>query len=260
MTIVAVCSAGGSAASSTTAVVLSAMMPAGYPTLLAECDPSGGDVAAWAQLPAAPGWSTAVSGSDRSWSAIVDNAQPLPSGLRVLAAPSRASQARTAVSEAARGFAGLLAAVPDVITIADCGRVELDTPLWATSAQLTLLLVRQSVVSAPATVPRVDRTIEALGVLRRACRQVGVVLVGGAPYRSSELAAALGVELFGVLPEDTAGAALVAGGWTVGRRASRSPLAKAAGHRGARVVEALYGRDHRPEQLWATTADEEVMS
>ena len=65
-----------------------------------------------------------MSGGDRSWAAIDDNAQQLPSGLRVMAAPARAAQAHTAVGEAARGFAGLLAAAPDVVTVADCGRVE----------------------------------------------------------------------------------------------------------------------------------------
>jgi hypothetical protein len=255
MTLVAVCAPAGSAASTTTAVVLASMLPAGYPTLLAECDPSGGDVAAWAQLPTTPGWSSAVSGGDRSWEAIGDHAQALPSGLRVMAAPARSAQAHTAVGEASRGFAGLLAAAPDVTTIADCGRVEFDAPVWAAPAQLTLLLVRQSVVSAPATVPRVDRAIEALGILRSSCRQVGVVLIGGAPYRSSEIAAALGTELFGVLPEDASGAALVAGGWTLGRRASRSPLARAAAELGERVIEAIFGRGHRPERLWAAPVE-----
>jgi hypothetical protein len=254
MTIVAVCSASGSPAATTTAVLLAAMMPAGYPTLLAECDPSGGDVAAWAQLPASPGWSTAISASDRSWIAVADNAQQLPSGMRVVVAPTRASQADTAVGEAARGFAALLASTPDVVTVADCGRVGVEPPAFAMPAALTLLLVRQSIVSAPATVPRVDRAIEALDVLRRTCRQVGVVLIGGAPYRSAEIATALGVELFGVLPEDAAGAARVAGGWTIGRRASRSPLARAAAALGARVVEAIYGREHRPERLWTAAA------
>jgi hypothetical protein len=208
MTIVAVCAASGSAAATTTATLLSAMLPEGYPTLLAECDPSGGDVAAWAQLPTSPGWSTAVSGADRSWAAVADNTQQLPSGLRLMAAPARATQAHTAVGEAAREFAGLLAAAPDVVTIADCGRVDFGAPVWT----------------------------------------------GGAPYRSSEIAGALGAELFGVLPEDASGAALVAGGWTVGKRASRSPLAKAAATLGGRVIEAIYGRDHRPDLLWTAEA------
>lgn len=252
MTVVAVCSAGGSPASTTTALLLSAMVPAGYATLLAECDPSGGDIAGWAQLPASPGWSTAVSGSDRTWSAVIGHSQQLPAGPRVLVAPARATQATTAVSEAARGFAALLGSATDVVTVADCGRVELAPPVWAVSAQLTLLLVRQSVVSAPATVPRVDRAIEAMDVLRTACRQVGVVLIGGTPYRAAEIATALGTELFAVLPEDAAGAAQVAGGWTVGKRASRGPLARAAGDLGRRVVESLYGRGHAPEQLWSS--------
>jgi len=181
VTVVAVCQAAGTSASTTTAVLLSAMLPSNSPAFVAECDPAGGDIAAWAQLPVAPGWSTAISGSDRTWSAIMDHTQELPSGLRVMTAPARPSQARAAVVEAASGFAGLLALMPEVIVLADCGRVELDAPVWARSAQLTLLLVRQATVSAEATVARVDRTIEALEVLRESCRQVGVVLVGGSP-------------------------------------------------------------------------------
>jgi hypothetical protein len=244
MTLVAVCQAGGTSASTTTSLVLAAMFPQARPVLLAECDSSGGDVAAWAQLPVAPGWSTAIAGTDRTWTAIHDHSQELPSGLRVMTAPARPSQARTAVIEAAGGFAGLLAVMPDIVTIADCGRVELDAPIWARSAQLTLLLMRQATVSAQATVARVDRTIEALEVLRNACHQVGVVLIGGSPYRAPEVASALGMELFGVLPEDSVGAGLVCGGWTVARRASRSPLARAAGPLGQRVIESVFGRGH----------------
>lgn len=247
MTIVAVCEGGGTSASTTTSMLLAAMLPRQYPAFVGECDPSGGDVAAWAQLPVAPGWSTAVSGTDRNWSAIVDHTQELPSGLRVMTAPARPSQARAAVIEAASGFSPLISTMPEAVMIADCGRVELDAPVWARAAQLTLLLLRQATVSAQATVARVDRTIEALEVLRTSCRQVGVVLIGGSPYPASEVSTVLGVELFGVLPEDAVGAGLVCGGWTVGKRAARSPLAKAAAPLGAQVIEAVYGRGHRFE-------------
>jgi hypothetical protein len=245
MTVVAVCEAGGTSASTTTSLLLAAMLPREYPAFVAECDPSGGDIAAWAQLPASPGWSSAVSGTDRNWSAIVDHTQELPSGLRVMTAPARPSQARAAVIEGASGFSALIATMPDAVMIADCGRVELDPPMWARAAQLTLLILRQATVSAQSTVARVDRTIEALEVLRSSCRQVGVVLIGGSPYPASEVSTVLGVELFGVLPEDAVGAGLVCGGWTVGKRAARSPLAKAAATLGAHVIEAVYGRGHR---------------
>lgn len=254
MTIVAVCEAGGTAASTTTSLLLAALLPRQYPAFVAECDPSGGDIAAWAQLPAAPGWSSAVSGSDRNWTAIAEHTQELPSGLRVMTSPARPSQARAAVREAATAFSALVSVMPDTVMIADCGRVELDAPVWAHASQLTLLLLRQATVSAQATVARVDRTIEALEVLRGPCRQVGVVLIGGSPYPASEVSSALGVELFGVLPEDAVGAGLVCGGWTVGRRAARSPLAKSAAPLGARVVEAIYGRGHRFEQSIVSAA------
>ena len=46
----AVCEAAGTAASTTSGVVLAASVPAGQPVVFAECDPSGGDLAAWAEL------------------------------------------------------------------------------------------------------------------------------------------------------------------------------------------------------------------
>ena len=257
MTLVAVCSAGGSAASTTTAVVLASMLPAGYPTLLAECDPTGGDVAAWAQLSSSPGWSSAVSGGDRSWDAIGDHAQQLPSGLRVMAAPPRAAQAYTAVGEAARGFAGLLAAAPDVVTVADCGRVEFDAPVWAAPAQLTLLLVRQSVVSAPATVPRgrsgdrgawrAPQHVSAGG--RRAHRWRSVPRLARSPPLSAPSCSACFPRMLPGRhwsPEDGPSASE--------RHEVRSPGPRRASAR--RVIESLYGRDHRPELLWG----EEVAS
>ena len=240
MGIVAVCTAGGTIGSTTTSLLMAAMAPAGHATLLTECDPSGGDVAAWAELPVSPGWSSAVAGSDRSWAAIKAHAQALPTGLRVMTSPAREFEARTAISEAARGFGDLLVSIPDVVTVADCGRMAGEPSAWAVKARLTLLLLRQG--TAQATVARVDRTREAVESLRPYCRQIGVVLIGASPYPVRAVEQALGLPVFGLLPEDRVGAELVAGAWTVGKRASRSPLARAAGPLMARVLEAMYGR------------------
>lgn len=192
----AVCAAGGSTGSTTTSLLLAAMSPEQHPALLAECDPDGGDVAAWAQVQPAPGWATAASASDRTLAGLLAHTQ-LVSGLPALLSPSRPSQARSAVREGAVGFSGLLAGTPEVLTYADWSLVALEASVWARAAQLTLLLVRQVPGSAPATVARVDRAIEAVEVLRGACSQVGVVLVGGAPYGAREVASVLGVELSG---------------------------------------------------------------
>ena len=217
------------------------MAPAGTGALVAECDPSGGDVGAWAQLPPEPGWATAVAAPQRSWAAIRQHTQALPNGLRVMTSSTRSSLARIAVTEAASTFAPLLAASPDVLVVADCGRLELRAPTWAVPAQLTLLLLRQA-SSAPATVARVDRAIEALDVLTAACPRVGVVLIGAAPYPPAEVEAALGVAAFGTLPEDAAGAGLVCGGWTLGPRRGEEPArASAAAVLARRTVDAVAG-------------------
>jgi hypothetical protein len=241
VSLVAVCTAGGSTGSTTTSLLLAAMSPSQHPALLAECDPDGGDVAAWAQVQPAPGWATAASASDRTLSGLLTHTQ-LVSGLPTLLAPSRPSQARSAVREGAVGFAGLLAGTSEVLAYADCGRVTLEAPSWARAAQLTLLLLRQVPGSWPATTARVDRAMEAVEVLRSECSQVGVVLVGGVPYGAREVSSVLGVELFGVLSEDATGAAKVCGGWTVGRGAAKSALARDAAVLAGRVVEAVRGR------------------
>lgn len=225
MSVVAVCSLSGSPGATTTSLLLAASVPAGTPVVVAECDTGGGDVAAWAQLPVSPGWATAAASTDRSLPGLLRHAQLLPSGLRVITAPARASEARVAVAEAAGGFGDLLAS-SEVLTVADCGRVGADPPVWASAAVLALVVLRQS--TAAATVALVERTVEALIGLRRVVPRVGVVLIGSGPYRPSEVERALGVSLFAVLPEDRAGAALAAGGWSLSGRADRSALGQAA--------------------------------
>lgn len=158
MSVVAVCGAAGSSVSTTTGLVLAASVPARQPAVFAECDPSGGDVAAWAELRETPGWATAVAAGDRSWNGLRTHLQQLPSGLSVLLAPTRGSVARTVVREAATRFGPLLRSMPDVVTFADCGRVTGEVPVWAMSASLVLLTVRQAATSAGATAARVDRS------------------------------------------------------------------------------------------------------
>jgi len=238
--VVAVCSAAGTVTSTTCGLSLASSMPSGQPVLFAECDPSGGDLAAWADLRETPGWSTAVAGGDRSWTGLRAHFQEMPSGLSVLCAPTQARTARPVVRESAARFGSLLGSMSDVTTVADCGRVGSELPAWLAPASLVLLLVRQTPTSAGATVARVDRTAEVMDKLAASSeRRVGLVVVGSHPYDPQQLVDAIGGELFGVLPEDPIGAGLAAGAWTVGRGASRSPLARAARELAATVVETL---------------------
>jgi hypothetical protein len=228
MPVVALVEAAGTSACTTSGVALSAAAPVGWQSLFAECDPSGGDLAAWAELSDTPGWTTSLSTGDRSWDGLRAHMQEMPSGLSVLLAPTRTRVARTVVREAAARFGLMLASLSDVIAFADCGRLDEAPPTWAAPASLVLLLVRQAASSAAATVSRVDRAGEAMDRLSRLDARVGVVVVGARPYDPGEVAAIVGSELFGVLAEDPIGASQVGGAWTVGRGAARSALLRSA--------------------------------
>jgi hypothetical protein len=245
MGVVVVCEPVGTAASTTTALAVAASMPAGQPVLFAECDPTGGDVAAWAGLGETPGWATAIAAGDRSWAGLRGHVQELPSGLSMLCAPTHSHVARTVVRESAARFGGLLGAMSDVVTIADCGRVVDDPPAWARYASLVVLVVRQAASSSVgATAARVDRAAETLQRLHTAGDvRVGLVVAGDRPYDAAEVADSVGGELLGVLPEDPIGAGLVAGAWTIGRGAARSALAKAARPLAEAVLDATRAVD-----------------
>lgn len=239
MTTVAVFTAAGSSGATTTALLLASSMPAGQAVLLAECDPSGGDVAAWAELRDTPGWATAVAAGDRSWSGLQMHTQQLPSGLHALVAPVASAQAEVVVRGAADRFGSLLRALSEVIVISDCGRMTSDAPSWVLQADFALVVLRQSEWSATATVARVDRTRAAAVTLQERGVPVEMLLIGARPYSADELVSVVGCEMFAGLPEDARGASMVSGGWAIGRGASRSPLARAARPLGGALAERL---------------------
>jgi MinD-like ATPase involved in chromosome partitioning or flagellar assembly len=223
VTLIAVMVAPGSTGCTTTCLALAAATPPQYRPMVAELDSSGGDVAAWAELGEQPGWSTAVASGDRSLSGLVPHVQRLPSGVLTVVAPSRPTEATVVVREASTRFVPLLAGLSDSVVFADCGRVTSDVPHAATQAAVTIVVVRQHILSAAVTIGRIDKA--ATLVTRLHDQGVGVVavVVGDRPYRPTEIAAHLGVDLLGVLPDDPTGAIAVI------KPAARHALARAAG-------------------------------
>lgn len=259
MTVVAVCSPAGAGAATVTSLYLAAALAATRGVVLAECDDSGGDLAAWAQLSLSPGWASAVAGRDRTFDGLLRHAQRLPSGLTVLVAPSRPVAAATAVASAATMFGPVIASAPDAITVADCGRIATASPAWVGSAALTLLVIRQNAVAAAPNVALVDRALEALDVLGSSAHKVGVVLAGERPYRAAEVEQALGTPLFALLPDDPHGAAIALGGWTVARRATRTALGRATATLAGRV-DRLVGPRAAPGTERGSETTEQVVT
>lgn len=228
MTLLAVCGD----ASTTTAYALAALWPS-PDVLLVEVDPSGGDLAAWLDLPEQPGVATAVTMAPTgSWPVIEAQVQrqgPLP----VLVMPILAAEAAIAAREAAARLVPTLSALAGVTAIADCGRCAPSalSPV-VTQAAIVAVTIRQPSMSPRAAAAHLDRVRELVTALDARALPTVAVLIGEEPYRGSEIADFLGGPDGGVpvlvLADDPVGAAMVAGREKIGRGFQRSHLARSA--------------------------------
>ena len=228
MTLLAVCGD----ASTTTAYALAALWPS-PDVLLVEVDPSGGDLAAWLDLPEQPGVATAVTMAPTgSWPVIEAQVQrhgPLP----VLVMPILAAEAAIAAREAAARLVPTLSALAGVTAIADCGRcVPSALSPVVTQAAIVAVTIRQPSMSPRAAAAHLDRVRELVAALDARAMPTVAVLIGEEPYGASEIAEFLsgpmGTVPVLVLADDPVGAAMVAGREKIGRGFRRSHLAKTA--------------------------------
>ena len=147
MTIVAV--AGD--VCTTTAVALTSAWPSERDVILVEADPSGGDLAAWLDMPVAPSLSTIVTRAlDGAWPDIERHVRTAAAGIRVVPAPDRAGEAARAIGESARFVVTTFATRTSPVVIADTGRLH-PAPAahsFVAAAQVTVLVHRQSVQSS----------------------------------------------------------------------------------------------------------------
>jgi len=239
----------------TAALALAAVWPAR--AMVAECDPSGGDLVY--RLPGADGSplnpdlgllslaATARRGlhPGQAW----QHAQVLHGGLDVLVGLSTAEQAG--------GLAGLwstfgqaFSLVPDADVFADCGRLGPGAPTLELIAHSSLLLL-----VARATVDQVAHLRDRIAVLSAALERgsfagppIGVVLVADPDQRKRTVeqvsallrAAQLSADVVGVLANDPKGAALLAGEW--GGRLDKSLLIRSAREVALGLYQRLYAR------------------
>jgi hypothetical protein len=184
MSLIAIAADKGSPGVTTASVALAAIWP--RPVLLAECDPSGGDLVY--RLPAANGGpldprrgllNVAVAARrglepHQVW----EQSQKLHGGLDVLAGVSGAEQG--AGLELLWGAVGkVLAGVPQADVIADCGRLGADGPIYDLLAEAAsvVLLSRATVGEVIRLRDRTAALAAALGKRGRPAVRVNVVVV-----------------------------------------------------------------------------------
>jgi hypothetical protein len=212
----ALVSAGGSPGVTTAAVALAMTWPS--PVIMAECDPSGGDVLAGlltGHVPARQGLMEHAIEAGRNSAAA---AQSL--GAQLVALDADRSRMLLPGLTDPRQAAGLASAWPavtstlvaqDMDVLADCGRLDAGPgqPLAILSAaRLVAVVLRPTLRQVSAARPRMEILTELVG----GTSGIALLLTGPGAHSRREVARALGVPVAAMLPDDARSAALFSDG------------------------------------------------
>ncbi len=259
VTTVSVCSAKGSPGVTTLACALGAVWPAERRVMVAECDPSGGDIAARFGLSAKRGMTSLILEARRSGSKtaleLEDHIQVVPGGLEVLAGPTGARASGTVDTELPECLVHLTMsgedhgppAVRDLVF--DCGRIQLGAAGQAAAigASHHVLVVARPTVEAVASTlwiaERLNQRRDPRGFLETDIGAAGLVLVGSGTVSPSQAAAALGLPLIAVVADDRAAASALRGEPLSSWRLARSALVDSVRELAAALLEPVDARE-----------------
>jgi MinD-like ATPase involved in chromosome partitioning or flagellar assembly len=240
MTIISVCSAKGAPGVTTISCAIAAVWPTNREIVVAECDPSGGDLAARFGLSAKRGMTSLVLDARHSTSGLAfqmyEHVQMLPGGLEVLVGPTGAGASRTVDSQLPECLKRLLEqrqrdterdpeSAPDLVL--DCGRIQPGATGQVAAVAVSdhvLVVTRPTLEAVASTRWIADRLNRADGNGSSA----GLVLSGNGPAPALEAASALELELLAVVPDDRVGAAALRGDAIRSGRLARSALVSSA--------------------------------
>ncbi len=242
-------------ACTTTTVALASAWPATDDAIVVEADPSGGDLAAWFDMPSSPSLSTVVTRVlDGAWPEIERLTRLADSGVRVITAPPRSREAAQAVSESGRSVVPTLATLRSPVVLADTGRLQ-PAPAanpFVGSAAVTVLVHRQAPQSSRAAAVRLQRLTDEIEAIATLPTALVVAVVGAVPFGLGEiesfLSESVGEQMVIGLPIDDLAAAVFGGRTGVSsRRLARLPLLKAGRDLAAATERAL---DATADGLW----------
>lgn len=251
--IYALISAGGAPGVTTAALGLAFTWPSSV--ILAECDPSGGDILAGllgGQLPARQGLTEhaieAGRGLEAAHSILVSQLIPLDADRRRMLLPGMTDPRQaTGLGSAWSAIAETLAAeAADVI--ADCGRLDAGDaqPLPVMLAARTVVVVlRPTLRQVWAARSRIDMLTRMLGGTGR----VVLLVTGPGPHSAREIESALGVAVAARLPADARTAAALSDGTAARRKLVTGRLVRSAEEAGRALRE--YGHDVEPHMAGA---------
>ncbi len=245
MISVTLCSAKGSPGVTTLSCLLGAVWPSERAVLVAECDPSGGDLAGRFGLSTRIGTTSLVLTDRQPTARLSDfraHAQQLPGGLDVLIGPTGADSAMALDHEIGMSPSALVSAECDLL--ADCGRLlpgAIGQEKMVRAADRVLLVVRPDVTGIAHARWATGRIRELSG------SSPSVIIAGSGVHRPADVAAELDVTLLGVLPFDGRAALMASGGPGTVKEFIRSGLVAFAREVVTALMDDLQPRPERNE-------------
>jgi hypothetical protein len=232
MAVFALISPGGSPGVTTTALALALTWP--KPVVVAECDPSCGDILAGlfaGHLKAPRGLLGAAFEAGRGAGAIASelNSQLVPlddTGSRTFLAGISDPRQALGLSPVWPAIATALASLPADV-IADCGRLDAggSQPLSVLAeASAVLMVMRPTLRQVARARPRIDMVSQVLG----GPGKLGLLLIGDRGLRPADISRTLDLRVVASLPDDAATAKVLSDGDGRRTRIDRNPLMRAA--------------------------------
>jgi hypothetical protein len=230
MAVYAMLSAGGAPGVTTAALALTLSWPS--QVVIAECDPSGGDILAGllsGHLPATAGLlplaleagAGAEVPADILWRQLVElDEEHNRLLLAGISDPRQSAALQSSLPWIAEALQGLRADV-----LADCGRLDAVAAVRPvlSAASLAVLVLAPTLRQVSRAIPRVEMLTNLMGPGR-----VVLLTVGDGATSGRELAKTLGVPVAGHLPADPKTASVLSDGLGSRRRLNERPLIRAA--------------------------------
>jgi hypothetical protein len=231
MTVCALVSAGGSPGVTTAALALALTWPG--PVLVAETDPSGGDVLAGFFAGHVPGSSGLLNVAyeattvEAAAAAVTGQLVALDTAGTRRVLPGLADPRHAATLNMTWPLLAAALAAQPVDVLADSGRLDGgpgQEHILRAAGQIVLVL-RPTLRQAAAARPRVEMLTQLKGSL---AGQAGLLVTGPGPLAPKELSHALGLPVLGTLPDDRKAALVLSDGADARRGIEISPLLRAA--------------------------------
>jgi MinD-like ATPase involved in chromosome partitioning or flagellar assembly len=229
VTVITFASVKGAPGVTTMACLVGATWPGDRRVMVAECDPSGGDLAARFGLSSKRGWPTFATALRRSGAnaAIEPHLQQLPGGLDVLVGlgGSDGPDSLHAADELLVRTSNRSEGMWDVLV--DVGRLpagDLPASGWLARSDAVVILLRNDATSLLHVRNRAREILAVCG------DRAALAVVGDARYGNEDIAEFTGLPVVGIVPFDPVAASVAAGDQGSERRLSRSFLINSALH------------------------------